>query len=318
MEYRFTPTSSHVELQFVTADADGEVYITLNAENYESQSLWTHHFGLFHDIGFVAGHATTNALSGWSNVVYDRVNMDKNKNVLFGYFDDPADLNPLITLKNLNGLDVKYPSTGFPWAPTGPKNPEGGFNYHELEFKTNNNDQYSNITFTLSAPGYIEVPVFAYRFRGNIFTYPLSGSSAARVNKDNVIGTPLTFTTQMQDNTHTCYTVFDDNFTVDGNGVNLSAGQSGTITFTNTKPDTFKFFYIQFNFGKENNTTTRLFPKTGVSSVEGGIFERYPGNNDQYILFLPERTQTASITLTANEDYPVQITGMVIKTFRQN
>jgi len=321
IEYRFTPSDSHVTLNFVTADATGEVYLMLSAEDYESQSLRTHHFTLFHDIGFMDGHATT-TLSGWSNVVHGRINMDKNKNVLFGYFDDPDDLNPTVTLLNLDGLTVKYPKTGFPWTPTGPKSSEGASNYHELEFQTNNNQQYHNISFTLSAPGYIEVPAFAYRFRGNIFTYPISGSSAAKVNASSVTGTPLTLTAAMENNpSHYSYAVFDENFSVNDKGAWLSAGQSGTITFTNSVPGTFKFFYIQFNFGKGNyggDNNKRLFPETGVSSVEGSTFDKYPGNNEQYMWMLPQNTESASITLTAHEDYPMNITGIVIKTFRQN
>ncbi len=322
VEYRFTPEDSHVTLHFVTADATGEVYARLSAEDYQPQSVKTHHFTLYHDIGFFDGHATTNKLGGWSNVVYGKVNMDLNKNVLFGYFDDPEALNPPVTLQNLNGLTTKYPTTGFPWTPTGPKSAVGATNYHEVEFQTNNNNLYSDISFVLSSPGYLEVPAHAYRFRGNIFTYPVSGNSAAKVSQSNVTGTPLKLTAPMENKTtpsHYSYAEFDGDFTVENTGVWLAAGQTGTITFTNSVPGTYKFFYVQFNVGEGtyNGQKQRLFPRMDPT-LSAGTFDKYPGSNDQCIWLLPERTESATITLTADDDHPLNITGIVIKTFKQN
>ena len=47
-------------------------------------------------------------------------------------------------------------------------------------------------------------------------------------------------------------------------------------------------------------------------------FIKYPGSNDQCVWLRPNKTDEATITFTANDDYPVKITGIVLKTFRQN
>lgn len=318
LEYRFTPTGSRVTIPFYTTDADGEVYLQLGAEDYQSQSLKTHHFKLFRGIGFMDGHflsGTTN----WSNVMNGKVNRDKNKTVLFGYFDDPDAPNPEITLLNLDGLGKKKP-TEYPWTPDGPFSANSEPNYHELQFTTTNEDLQRSVGFVLSSPGYLQETVSAARFRGNIYTYPNNGVNPVALKASNVSGTPLTHgNANMGSNTHYSNVEFDgDGFSVDDNGVWLAAGQTGTITVTNTNPNSYKFFYVQFSFGTNKTFgANRLFPDL-EATVGSGVLEKYPGNNDQCLWLLPETTESASITITAEDDYPTLITGIVIKTFRKN
>jgi hypothetical protein len=311
--YRFTPTSSNVRLPFIITDSSGEVYVQLEAEDYESKSVGTHHFTLFNGIGFFDGHATS-ILSGWSNVVYGKVNKDNNKNVLFGYYDDPDALNASISLLNLKSLTVQGINS-FPWTPDGPRSLEGANNYHELEFKTNNDKLQNPASFTLSAPGYLEVPVSADRFNGNIFTVSNTSLNQAVMNGN-------TYTVSMDKSSpHQATVTFSEEFTVDGKGVWLGKGQTGTITITNDKLSVFRFFYIQFNVGEGtyNQQIHRLFPKMdSVTLPDDEKFIKYPGSNDQCVWLRPNKTDEATITLTANEDYPVKITGIVLKTFRQN
>ena len=318
VEYRFTPTDSHVSIPFYTADATGEVYLRLSAEDYESQSLRSHHFTLYHDVGFFDAHATKR-LTGWSNVVKERVNMAKNKNVLFGYYDDPEALNPTIDLLNLDGLSKQFPKASeYPYTPTGPQSSEGDYNYHELEFKTTVENLYYPVSFVLSSPGYVEVQVSANRFRGNIFTYQNTS-----LKTSNVSGTPLTHTGNMDTSnptSHKSTATFSSDFRVENNGIWLNPGETGTITFTNTNPSKYKFFYIQFNIGSSSTFGgwKRMFPKMEATVMSAGTFEKYPGSNDQCIWFLPDDTQTAWITLTPHDDYPINITGIVIKTINYN
>jgi hypothetical protein len=308
--YRFTPTSSHVTICFYTTDADGEVFLQLSAEDYESQSLRTHHFTLFHGVGFYDGHATTNFLSGWSNVVYKTVNSDQNKNVLFGYFDDPEARNATISLIDLNGLSQQYPAANkYPWTPDGPKSTSGEQNYHELEFKTSNNDPKRSVGFVLSSPGYLQETVSASRFRGRIYTYQSPNNNLKS----------LTYQTS-GDNTYFGDISFSEAFHLNGNnsGIWLEPGESGTISFTPTDAK-YKLFYLQLNIGtgKVDNVTQRLFPKN-PDILEGSTFEKYPGSDDQCIWILPEHSGDASITITAEENRPVLITGIVVKAFWRN
>ena len=62
-----------------------------------------------------------------------------------------------------------------------------------------------------------------------------------------------------------------------------------------------------------------LLPKEGIPSV--GKFYKYPGGKDssgnvQYIWELPKLTRSASLTLVAQDDLPINITGMTVKCFR--
>lgn len=316
LEYRFTPTGSRVAIPFYTTDASGEVYLQLSAEDYQSQSLKTHHFTLFNDIGFIDGHATT-FLSGWSNVMNGKVNRDLNKNILFGYFDDPDALNPRIELVDLNGLNKKSPDQ-YPWAPEGPKSSVGDFNYHELEFQTANKDAQQAVSFVLSSPGYLQVPVRASRFIGNIYTVPNSGNGSYTVKSDNVKGDPLTLSNVSMGGDASGQSnnvVFTGDFYANKDGVWLDAGHSGTITVNNTAPNTYKYFYIQFNVRVSGNTP--LSPSMdAVLSSPGEKFIKYPGSNNQFIWLLPEKIGPVSITLTAEDDHATCITGLVIKTFK--
>ena len=311
--YRFTPTSSTVQLPVVTSDSDGEVYLRLEAEDYESKSVKTHHFTLFNGVGFFDGHATKILSGGWSNVIYGHVNMDNNKNVLFGYYDDPEALNPTINLRNIQSLSVR--GITLPWTPDGPRSTDGAYNYHELEFKTTNNNLSMDAIFTLSAPGYLEVTADATRLRGNIYTV---STSSLNSNTNGMSGNSYIVT--MDGNTatyHQATVTFSDDFEVKTNGIWLSAGKTGTISITNTNTTTFKFFYIQFNVGVKS--AKRLFPKMDSAVIpDGELFMKYPGSNDQCIWLRPEKTEDAQITITAEDDHDFQITGIVLKTFRKN
>lgn len=313
--YRFTPTTSHVSIPLITTYSHGDVYLRLEAEDYESQSLKTHHFTLFNEIGFFDGHATT-VNSGWSNVVYGKVNRDNNKNVLFGYYDDPDALNPTIKLRNLQSLTPQ--GVTYPWTPSGPRSVNGDYNYHELEFKTNNDNIQKNASFILSAPGYLEVTVDAPRIRGNIFTVnPGLNANTTGMDKDT-----RTYTVTMDSGAqtkHVSTVTFSENFRIEKSGVWLDPGAGpGTITITNDNPSTFRLFYVQFTVGQGNyNGQKKLFPNMDtVSLPEGEQYFKYPGSNDQFIWLRPDKTDTATITVEATDDYPFVITNLVLKTFR--
>lgn len=305
LEYRFTPTGSRVTIPFYTTDADGEVYLQLGAEDYQSQSLKTHHFTLFHGIGFMDGHKLSGTNS-WSNVMNGLVNSDQNKTVLFGYFDDPEALNPEITLLNLDGLNKKNP-TAYPWTPTGPHSVNGESNYHELQFTTANSDRNKHVGFVLSSPGYLQETVDAARFRGNILT-----------NQNTSLKDALSYRNE-DDSNHTYYgdTTFSGDFQLNGNknGIRLEPGHSGTITFTPSN-SIYKLFYLQLNIGLDGDR--RLFPRMDPTILEGSTFEKYPGGNDHCIWYLPATSGSVSITITAEDDYPTLITGIVVKAFKQS
>ena len=323
VEYHFTPTGSQVTIPFYTTDASGEVYLQLSAEDYQSQSLKTHHFTLFHDVGFIDGHKL-NVAKKWSNVANGKVNRDTGKTVLFGFFVDPEDPYPAISLPGLDGLTRQSPTAAqYPWTPAGSYTATSEPYYYELEFTTANDYLTIPVGFTLSAPGYLEVPVRGSRFRGYIRTYPDNWQNvkSASLNSSNVTGSPLALNNAaMGGSNRSCNITFTgEGFSADKNGVWLAAGQTGIITITNTAPGSYKFFYVQFDIGTNNSYgSKRLFPDM-ESAVGPGTFEKYPGNNEQCLWMLPENTENAStavsITISANADYPTLINGIVVKAF---
>lgn len=310
-EYRFTPAAAQVTIPVITTDATGEVYARVSAEDYYPQSVRTHHFTLFNGVGFLDGH-------GSSKVVFGKVNRDNNNIIDFGYFDDPEALNPTITLRDRQSLNMLSPSS-YPWTPDGPKSSDGANNYHELQFKTNNNDLQKHASFILSAPGYIEEKVDAERIRGNIYTYTNNSLKASGMT-GHVLTASMSTTSGVE---HSSIITFSEAFRIEGNGVWLDAGQTGTITLSVETATEYTFYpyYVQFNIGSSTSYGgwKRLFPDMdSVVVPDDEVFIKYPGANDHCVWIRPDKSGDATVTLSANENYPVQITGLIIKTFRYN
>lgn len=317
--WRFTPESNSVDLVFYTNSDEGEQTLSLSADYYEPQTIRAHHF---QDYGFVDGHAMWKA-GGWSNVAYGRVNYDKNKNVLFGYYDDSEAPNATINIPDMNGqLRFKNP-TSYPWTPTGPRSSNGNKYYHEIEFQTLA-DSYLSLTdpiaFTLCADGYVEVPVSAHTFQGNILTQEIKTSNVLK--PDNTVGFTVdnpSFTMSQNGNSPQTFTVtFDHISSISSEspqGVILNAGDTYTINVQSDNPG-YYIFYVQVNFRVNqtwNGTRRNLVPARW--QVDNGTFYKYDGDNKQWVWNLEEQTQSATLTLWAAEDYPINITDIIVKTF---
>ena len=314
--YRYKPTSPSVCLEFITTTDDGDLLLELSADEYLPQSLRSFYFREF---GFVDGHKLSS--NAWSNVACGYVNAEPNKTVLFGYMDDEEAPNATITLLNLHGLNLQKP-TSYPWTPTGPRSADGVATYHELEFKTPSPRSYDIVGFTLSAPGYVEETVQAHRFYGNILTQDQI-TTGTLLKPDNTYGfsvdTP-SFTIEQNPNQSPTMMVSFDSISelrsTDPKGLMLDEG--GTYTLTVRSNNTGNYvFYVQLSVPKykwNGGISRYLAPKSGVPSA--GTFFKYPGAGNQYIWLLPAGTSSASLTLTADDDFPIVINEMVIKTYK--
>ena len=318
--YVFQPTSSSVDIPFYTTTADGDLLLEISAEDYEDQTLRSHYF---RDFGFIDGHQLGFNTGYWSNVACGHVNSAKNKTLLFGYYDDPNAPNATVSATDLNGIIVFTPSA-YPWTPDGPRSSDGVSTYHELEFKTATKaDSYDPVSFKLSATGYVEEDILAKRFRGNILTQNKITTSTV-FKPGNTYGfsadTPSFTISQTTDASTPLVTVSFDSISElrssDPKGVLLAAGGTYTLTVTSESPANYKMFYLQFtvNTNKWEGVTHILAPVSGVPSV--GDFYLYPGSNNQYIWNMPKGTTSASLTLTANPDYPISIREMVLKSYK--
>ena len=305
---------------FRTTTNEGEQSLSLSADYYEPNSIRAHTFRGFE---FVDGHRLF-ATSAWSNVAYGYVNYDKNKTVLFGYYDDPDAPNPEINLIGLadSGLTALTPAS-YPWTPTGPRSTNGVATYHELEFRTLNRYNLDPIEFTLSANGYVEETVRARRFQGNILTQDQISTSNV-LKPTNTVGfsveNPEFTMRQTSDQTPTFTLTFNDGISdlrsSAPQGVILNEGGTYRITVTSNTAQ-YYMYYVQINcrVNYSYNGKKRNLEPVGWSTT-AGEFYKYPGDNTQYIWSLPPRTTSATLTLEASEEAPINITAFVIKSFK--
>lgn len=315
--YTFKPGDSSVDLTFRTTTDSGELELSLSSEEYDPQTIKSHFFQGF---GFVNGHKLWKT-SGWSNVVCGRVNYDKNKTILFGYYEDPDAPQAQIEVKNLVGLNPRTP-TSYPYKPTGPRSTSGVQTYQEIEFTTPNAYSLDPITFTLCANGYVEEDIRAPRFQGNILTQDQITTSTV-LKPNNTYGFSVdnpSFTMVQNPNQTPKFTLsFDKISSLNSSspqGLILDAGDTYTITLTSNTAGNYMFF-LQLNIRAGhswNGVKRNLAPVSGTPSV--GEFYLYPGDNKQYIWDIPQGTTTATLTLTASDDYPINITDMVVKSYR--
>ena len=315
--YTFKPTSSSVSIDFVTTTDDGDLHMDLSADEYLPKSLRSHYF---RDFGFIDGHKLwkTNA---WSNVICGRVNSDANKTVLFGYKEDPEALNTPITLRNLHGLNLLNP-TSYPWTPTGPRSADGDQTYHEIEFRTPSPKVYDAVGFILSSPGYVEETLLAQRFHGNILTQDQITTSTV-LKPNNTYGfsvdNPSFTILQNPGQAPTATISFDSISELRSSapqGLILDEGGTYTLTVSSNTAQYYVFFVqltIRTGYNWEG-TRTNLAPTSGEPST--GDFYLYPAGNNQYVWNIPEGTSSASLTLTASEDHPINITDIVVKTYK--
>jgi hypothetical protein len=316
--YTYKPSSSSVDLEFITTTDDGDLVLELSADEYLPERLRSH---FFQDFGFVDGHAMWKTGGSWSNVALGYVNSDANKTVLFGYKDDPDAPNVSISLLDLQGLNPLTP-TSYPWTPTGPRSNDGVQTYHEIEFRTPSGARNLNpVHFTLSAPGYVEEPVDAHRFYGNILTQNKIGQDVLKPN--NTYGfsveTPGFTIEQNPGQTPKVTVTFDaiSELRADApKGLMLDAGGTYTMTVTSNTAN-YYMFYVQLNVLQNhtwNGVKRTLTPKEGTPSA--GSFSLYPGGNNQFIWNLPMGTTSASLTLVADDDYPIVITDIILKSYK--
>lgn len=317
--YNLLPLGSSVDLDFITTTDNGELLLELTADEYEPGTLRSHYYSRF---GFVDGHKLWKN-SAWSNIACGYINAEKNKTVLFGYWDDPDGLDATIDIKDLHGLVTLYPSS-FPSVTEGPRSTDGDRTYHELEFKTTSSLNYNPAGFTLASPGYVEEEVSAPRFYGNILTQDKVGSDVLKPSNTYGFSVDTPYFTMKQDrqdaNKPQTFTVrFDDGISdlrsTAPAGLILNAG--GTYRMTVISNDAGYYpFYVQIAVRANynwNGTLRTLAPKEANPAI--GTFEKYAGAGNQYIWHIPKGHSAVTLELVADDDFPINITDILVKTY---
>lgn len=212
--YRYETVTRSQDWIFITTtdNAEGNVSLTLTADDYADGSVVSRHFS---DYGFVDG----------KNVVHGMVNSLGNKDIRFGYCDE-TEQYAAVSLVGDRVLELLTPQgISFPWTPTGPYSEQGDVNYHEINLKTRS-DLDESIEFVLSAPGYVEESVRADRFKGDIRNW-----------KDNAYTTTFNLTAEG-----------NRQFNVTLNEAQCSVSLDGyTMAITSRKTDD-QLFYVEMTF----------------------------------------------------------------------
>ena len=287
--YYIKPSAHTVTLDFMTTTNNpDEIEVSLSANGYENGYVQPYRFS---KVGFVNAYGPK---TGGSNVVFDHVNQQANKVIKFGYYDHPDRPNVPIIIQSLNRLSISsgtnfpsFPGAGKSWQPNGPSFTAGNQLYHEFELRATAG--YQNVSFVLSAPGYIAETITAGRFQGDI-------RAAVDKNPASVM------------NTTTLTGTFNDmesgqeraKFQLDASTISARAsdylefapGATYTLTVTNLYPNRMDIPYFRLDFSDANHLPASISASTGSVSV-------YGGNNLQYVWYPDERgVQTVTFTLT--------------------
>lgn len=311
--YVLTPNdeSGEVTLKFITTTGDGDISIALSAVEYEDASLVPWHFT---DVGFVDGQALGAGASGkWSNVAFGYVNyVQGGKTVLFCYGDDPLHPNPTITLKVdgllSNGTTKTSTNTfyiGQPYTPTSAIDGSDPL-YHPIHLKTGA-ASYANISYEISANGYVTQRGTVGRFQGDIRTIDVPASAlktmspnagAQSITVSNGDGKAIITYSELSERTNS--------------NITMAAGSTTTVTVKNDKADN-QLMFVRFQFDKSGSQV--LKPESLVPSI--GYEFWYRGTTDQWIWILPRGIQEATVELKAPADHAIKVKGMVVKTMEK-
>lgn len=311
--YFYKPTGHNVDLTFISTTSYAEEFaVDLMAAEYHPGHVETYRF---RDVKFVDGHPlSTNAgkwsNSAWSNVAWGYVNRDLNKNVLFGYKDDPGQPNTPVTLK-LTNLSLLQSQT-YPITPSGPRSSTGDENYHEIELKTSG-AQYADAELSISSRGYVTEHIRAGRFAGNIRTMKLTNGNVFK--SDNAYSfTRANPRFSYEEDNGKCHVEFSE-ISAETNGyVTLAAG--GTYTIEVSTLDGKELFYLDLWFSYSTSNKVLYTPSSIVPSV-GEVF-LYPGDNRQYVWSIPRGQTSATLTLTAPASHDIRLEMMYVKSFNKS
>lgn len=298
-----------------------QVTVRVEAADYTTQETRSHKFS---HIGFVDGHyipaGDYMTGGGYSNVVAGYC--PKNgKRVLFGYCDDPDDLNnPVYAKLSFGGLSHLAPQKiSFPWQPAVAAS-SWDQRFHLIHFNTS--DDAGAINFTLRAPGYVESdPIEAGRMTGtDIHNWDEKAASFASGE----------FSTTAPSKIKGVYKVsFDKISKIDSGCIVLSAADAGTDGFElkveRTDTGANKVFYVEITVDAGSDLITGQFSDqtqvwdpatTQVRARNTALFEKYKGAANEYVWYMPiPNGSYNTIKLKAQNDGDIKIKKIVPKSY---
>lgn len=314
-DYVWTPTEETTELSFTTSVSTGEVGLDVSAVDGSLEPLslkpWK-----FQAVEFVAGRTMLNS-SNWSNVIRGHVNK-ASKQALFGYMDDPAAPDAPITIKNLTNLTVNGVPNSYATVPFVPLRVGNWQPYHQFNTNTKNGLPAS---FTLSSVGYVEYPVTANCFSGDLTPFLASTEDVFRPgnNKGFTVNNP-SYSVSLWN--RSCRVSFDKVSaiqSIDPAGIVLDAGGEYKMTVTSLTSG-HELVQIAIDYLADYDwygTVQDMMPASIVSSTNGYSVIPYMGNRATQVVTIPAGgIMESTITLRAPADHPIVITAIIPLVFK--
>ena len=323
-KYAYKPQAQDMVFDLLTTETGGDVSVKLSTDNgvYEPATLAPWHFT---NVSFVDAVPMPVTSGKSSNVAYGYVNSSSgSKTVLFGFSTDRDNMTPTVKIIPGEG-GINIPSDyikGYDVSKLHSKtiNPyTGADNYFWAEMTTNKDQQItSKVSFVLSSVGYVEEPVEAGRFNGNIFTWNFT-SDKWKTDK-------LWYEETKTDVSYSSYlgVGFNTISSVDGSGVRLNKGgtyeisaevykKSGNV-HTDTECD---LYCVIIEYAKDSNNIPSI-PKSVEEPMipEEGVYYQYLGSENQYLWTFPRGTKSARLTLKASASRDIVIKRIIGKAFR--
>lgn len=300
--YVFTPMQENNTLTFQTANTDGDISVYLFSEDdyYEPATLVPWRFA---NPGFVSTHALHSNWTGQygSNVVYDLVNSDGGKNLLFSFTTDSRKPKPKVYLSNkvnVTGAD-EINLTTFNRS-TSPYYGNENYYWANLQSKAGTDP----VSMTLGAPGYVEEPITANRFTGNI----LSSRADASTLKTWFQNASYKQGVSMGSNPERCkmFIGINPQPEVTSEGLVFKAKETYTLTVRFyskvisgvEQPTNCEIVNVQLEY-KMSDGVAQDHRSYEIVKPEESSFYLYPGHGSEYIWSFPQGQQEGSITFTA-------------------
>ena len=327
--YKYMPTADEMTFLLRTRVTSGDVCVTLLSEDpsYEPAVLTPWHFREAKVMDMATPNGGSHTGGSHANVVAGHVNSLADKLLLVGYFTDSAAPRPETTIKDLQGVVSEGNTT---WKDSGPLSATAQELYREKWMKTLAGME--PVSLTLSAVGYVEEPISAPRFKGNIYTYDFKSANDwnGLVNNldpqdDDLYDYRLQKTSKVDDHSETCTFTLE----VTGNkpigahtgannatdGIVLPAGGHYEIEVNiGSDHHDFYLFYNQLFYFVGNDGSV-LKPRSVDPHPDGSIYYGYQGNNREYIWSLPYGETGGRLVIDAASGRDIVINRLLAKGF---
>ena len=324
-KYAYKPTTQDMTFALKTTAQGGDVAVTLSTESgaYEPVTLTPWHFTNARFVDGIIMPGKTN-LGDYSNVIWGYVNsVGNNKQVLLGYNTDPDNKHPKVRVIN-NGGGVTIPKdyaseNGYDTSQQH-KNYNGQDNYHWVSMD-NKSGSIENVSLSLSAVGYAELPVTAGRYNGDAYVLDINTDQIAQLIQDGGQYTKVvevnkrkcTFSLQIASSDATQSHKPEAH---SSGGFLLPAGARyrWDAQITSDHGDVF-LYYVQIVYYYDETGQTLMKPRSAEPEQDECNYFGYQGNYNDFIWELSSRKTGGSLIMNPYSDKGIVVTRVILRGF---